>query len=209
MIRFFNAFVKITGWLVQKIIFRTKIYYLDKSKQSRKIKGPAIIVSNHTSIYDYAVYLFVFPFRTLRYQMAEVLFKKKLLGWFLKHMGGIYVNRNTFDMSFIDESLDLLKKGWVVGTFPESRLPKEGEDRPLPFKNSATELALLSGAPIILTYTDGVYFKKSRARVMIGECIDARDLYDESISERENVNNITNILRNKIIELGKKLDEQK
>ena len=49
MIRFFNGFVKVTGWLVQKIIFRTKIYYEDKSVQSRRIKGKAIISSNHTA----------------------------------------------------------------------------------------------------------------------------------------------------------------
>ena len=90
MISFFNYFVKITGWIIQKIIFRTKIFYEDKSVQSRRIKGPAIIISNHTSICDYAVYLFVFFFSTLRCQMAEVLYKNKLLGFFLKLMGVYY-----------------------------------------------------------------------------------------------------------------------
>ena len=83
MIRFMNAFVKLTGWPAQLIVFRTKYYYEDKSVQSRRIKGPAIIVSNHTAVYDYACMLFVFFTRTLRYQMAELLFEKKLLGPFL------------------------------------------------------------------------------------------------------------------------------
>ena len=209
MISFFNWFVKITGWLVQKITFRTKIYYVNKKVQSRRIKGPAIIVSNHTSVWDYAIYLFVFFSRTLRFQMAEVLYRKKLLGLFLKMMGGIYVNRDTHDLSFIDKSNDILRKGGVVGVFPESRLPLKDEERPLPFKVSVTQLALLSEKTIIPVYTNGVYFKKARVRVMIGEPINVNDYYDESLSEKENIDAITKLLREKIIELGKKLDEQK
>ena len=209
MIRFFNFFVKVTGWLVQKIVFRTKIYYEDKKVQSRKIKGPAIIASNHTSVWDYCIFVFVFLFRTLRYQMAEVLFKKKVLGLFLKLMGGIYVNRDTHDFSFIDKSNDLLNKGWVVGCFPESRLPLPNEERPLEFKVSTIYLALQSGVEIIPLYTNGVYFKKARVRVMIGTPFNARDYVDDSLSEKENVERITKLLRERIIELGKKLDEEK
>lgn len=209
MIRFFNFFVKVTGWLVQKIVFRTKIYYEDKKVQSRKIKGAAIIASNHTSVWDYCIFVFVFLFRTLRYQMAEVLFKKKVLGLFLKLMGGIYVNRDTHDFSFIDKSNDLLNKGWVVGCFPESRLPLPNEERPLEFKVSTIYLALQSGVEIIPLYTNGVYFKKARARVMIGTPFNARDYVDDSLSEKENVERITKLLRERITQLGKKLDEEK
>lgn len=209
MINFFNWFVKITGWLVQLIVFRTKVFYVDKAKQSRKIKGPAIIVSNHTSVWDYAIWLFVFLSRTLRFQMAEVLYKKKVLGLFLKMMGGIYVNRDTHDLSFIDKSNEILRKGGVVGIFPESRLPLPEEERPLPFKVSVTQLALLSEKVIIPVYTSGVYFKKSRVRVMIGNPINVSDYIDESLSEKENIDRITKLLREKIIELGQKLDEQR
>ena len=110
MIQFFNWFTKITAWLVQKICFRTKIYYEAKKEQGRHIKGPAIIISNHTSIYDYAAFLFVFFSRTLRYQMAEVLFKKALLRNFLKAMGGIFVDRDSNDFGFIDKSQKVLEK---------------------------------------------------------------------------------------------------
>ena len=90
---FFNGFVKVTGWPAYKIAFRPKVYYEDKSVQGRHIKGAAMVVSNHTSVFDYALLLFVFFTRTLRVQMAEVLFQKQPLGLFLKMMGGIYVNR--------------------------------------------------------------------------------------------------------------------
>ena len=147
--------------LLQKIVFRTKIFYEDKKVQSRKIKGKAIIVSNHTSVYDYAVYLFVFFFTTLRCQMAEILYKKKPLAIFLKMMGGIYVNRDIHDLSCLDKSNDILSKGGKVLIFPEGRIPKKDEVPPLEYKPGAAILALMSEAPIIPIYTNGAYFTKS------------------------------------------------
>ena len=208
MIWFFNWFVKITGYIVQKIVFRTKVYYENKSIQSKRIKGSAIIISNHTSVWDYAVFLFVFFFRTLRYQMAEVLFKKKFLGLFLRCMGGIYVNRDTHNFSFMSKSEKLLKKGKVVGVFPESRLPKPDEEKPLKFTPSVACLALSSGAKIVPVYTSGNMFSKKRVRVIIGEPITVADYYDESLSEKENIEKITEMLREKIIGLEKLLDEK-
>ena len=208
LIKFWNAFVKITAYPVQKAVFRTKVCYEDKRAQSRRIKGSAVIVSNHTSVWDYGVYLFVFFFRTLRCQMAEVLFNKKPLGLFLKMMGGIRVDRDARDCSFVAKSQEILEKGGVVEIFPESRLPLKGEERPLPFKPSAAYIALLSGAPIIPVFSNGAYFTKKRARVIIGKPMYARELYDDSLSEKENLAAISEAMREKIISLEKMLYEQ-
>ena len=209
MIAFFNFFVKITGWLVQKIIFRTKIYYEDKKVQSRRIKGKAIIVSNHTSVYDYAVYLFVLFFTTLRCQMAEILYRKKFLALFLKMMGGIYVNRDVHDLSCLDKSNEILSKGGKVLIFPEGRIPKKDEERPLEFKPGAAILALMSEAPIIPVYTNGIYFTKKRVRVIIGTPIKIENLIDKNLSEKENIDIVNKAIKEKIIELGRMLDEKK
>jgi len=208
MIRFFNGFTKVTAWPIQKICFRTKIYYEKKEEQSRRIKGPAIIISNHTSVYDYAVFLFVFFSRTLRYQMAEVLFKKALLRNFLKCMGGIFVDRNSNDFSFMDKSQEVLEKGGVVGIFPEGRIPEKQEETPLAFKSGATQLALMANVPIIPIYTDGNYFKKQRARVIIGKPIYVSELYDANEDYKTNLEGITRELRNKIILLKEELEKK-
>lgn len=205
---FFNWFVKITAYPVQKLIFRTKIYFEDKRVQSRKIKGSAIVVSNHTSVYDYAVELFVLYPRTVNYQMAEVLFEKKPLGAFLKALGGIKVDRKAFDFGFIEKSKDILDKGGVVGIFPESRIPGENEERPLEFKPSAAYLALYADVPIVPVYTDGKYFCKERARVIIGKPFVASDYLDPAKSDRDNIMIISEKLREKIIQLGRMLDEK-
>ena len=208
MIAFFNAFTKVTGWIVQKICFRTKIYYEDKTIQSRRIKGPAIIVSNHTSVFDYAVFLFVFWSRTLRYQMAELLFEKKLMSLFLKCMGGIFVDRNSHNFAFMSKCENILKKGGVVGVFPEGRIPDKGEARPLPFRVGVAQLAIVTNVPIIPAYTNGSYFNKKRASVIIGKPILVGDLIDEQTDYKTSLQVVTTSLRNNIIELENLLREK-
>ena len=208
MIRFVNLFAKLTGWPVQFFCFRTKVYYEDRAVQSRHIKGPAIIISNHTSVFDYAVYLFVFWSRTLRFQMAELLFKKKPLGWLLKGLGGIYVNRDVHDFGFLTASQDILERGGVVGVFPESRLPRPGEARPLEFKSSAAYLALAAGTPVIPVVTNGSYFRPARARVIIGKPFSAVELAPEGLEEKETLRLVSERMRQRIIDLEKLLDEK-
>ena len=208
LIAAFNVFTKITAWPLQFLCFRTKVYYEDKSVQGRHIKGGAIIISNHTSIFDYAVYLFVFLTRTLRFQMAEVLFKKKGLSLLLRALGGVFVDRTGFDFGFVAKSQRIIEKGGVVGIFPESRLPLPDEERPLPFKTSAAYIALTTGAPIVPVVTNGSYFTKKRARVLIGKPVYAEGLTKPGASEKENLQAVSDALREKIIELEKLLDEK-
>ena len=79
----FTWIVKITGYPVYLLVFRPKIYYKNKQVQSRKIKGKAILISNHTSVWDVAAMLFTFPFRLLRCVVAEVIYSKFGMKWFL------------------------------------------------------------------------------------------------------------------------------
>lgn len=208
MITLLNWFVKLTGWLPQRIIFNTAVYYEDRHVQGRFIKGPAIIICNHTSVWDYAALMFVFLYRTLRCQMAEVLFKKKLLGRFLKAMGGIYVDRHEMSSGFIGESEKILQNGGVVEIFPESRIPLKNEERPLPFKTSAAMIALKAEVPVIPVYTNGSYFSPKRARVIIGKPINVHRYADSEKTEKENIKYITEILRKRIIELEKELEQK-
>ena len=187
-IRIFNWFAKITGFLPFWLAFRTEKHYVDKAVQDTRIKGPAIIMSNHIQLFDYVVWIFVFWRRTIRTQAAEVLYRRPMLGPLLKQLGAIYVNRETRDFSFCDESVKLLREGWVLTIFPESRLPKKGEERPLSFKTSSAYIALQSGAPVIPVVTNGSYFNlRRRAHVLIGTPVYAADLKEEGKSEKENL----------------------
>lgn len=202
---FMQMFTRITAWPVQAVCFRTKIHYEDRRVQRRRVKGAAIIISNHVSVYDFAAMLYAFPFRTLRVLMAEVLFKRKGLSGFLRAMGGIKVDRDAYDFAFLDKCNEVLQKKGVVGIFPEGRLPREGEERPIPFMPSAAYLAIMSGAPVIPMFTNGNYFGKKRVHVIIGKPIEVSSLIDSAKSDKENIEEVNKHFRQRIVELEHEL----
>ena len=179
------------------------------SVQDRRIKGKAIIVSNHNYLMDFAVLMFVFWRRTLRCAVAELMYHKNFVMTFLLHfLGCVKVERDSHDFSFLTDLKKILDKGGVVEIYPEARLPKKGEERPLEFKPSYVYLALESGAPIIPIYNNAKTFSKERERVIIGKPIPIEELYDASLSEKENIDKINTYVRSKIIELAKELERQ-
>ena len=206
---FGNWFIKITGLLPALAVFRTKVTYEDKKVQGRRIRGRAIVVSNHNGLLDFAVMMFVFFGRTLRCAVAEVLYQKNIFMTALLHfMGCVRVDRDTHNFSFLPKLKKILDRGGVVEIFPESRLPRPEEERPLEFKVSYIYLALESGAPIIPVYNNGKALARERERVVIGKPIYVEDLYDATLSERDNIEQINQYVRNKIIELGKTIEEK-
>ena len=189
--RLFQWFVKITGFLPQLLVFRTKVHFEDRAVQNRNIRGKAIVVSNHRMLIDFAVLMYAFPFRTLRCAAAEILYQKNpFMTALISLLGCVRVERDQCDFSFMDRLKSVLDKGGVVEIFPESRLP---------FKPSYVYLALESGAPIIPIYQNGCAFRRERLQVVIGKPIDVLSLYDSTLSEKENVEKINDYVRSKII----------
>lgn len=206
----FQWFVRITGFIPQLLVFRLKVNYEDPKVQQRHIRGKAIVVSNHNYLFDFAVLLYVFFTRTLRCAVAEVMYKKNVfMTLFLKLSGCVRVDRDNCDLSFLDRMKRILDKGGVVEIYPESRLPQKGEARPLEFKPSYVYLALETEAPVIPVYSNGKLFDPERAEVMIGKPIYTAELYDNSLSHKENINKINLYIRSKIIELGEQLEKDK
>lgn len=208
--KLFTGFVKVTAFPIEAIAFRVKYHYEDKSMQGRKIKGPAMIVSNHTSVWDFAQVMQTFFGRHIRCLVADLMFNKsKAMDYLLRHLDAIKISREGKNFSFIDESVEILKNGGIVEIYPESRIPKKGEETPLEFKPSFAYIAMLSRVPIIPMYTDGNYFGKGRANVMIGKSIDISTIIDEELDASDNIKRITEHVRNKIIELRDETEERK
>lgn len=209
MVALFNYFTKITSWFLWAMVARSKFHYEDRTRQGRKIKGKAIVISNHTSVWDFGALMFLFPFRILRCVVAEIMYKKNpFMTFFLKGLGSVRVDRNNPDFAFIGKCKSILEKGGIVEIFPESRINATPDEGLLPFKPSVTYLALETGAPIIPVYTDGRYFTKERNHIVVGAPIDVRQLYDESRSEKENIAVITQYLRGKIHELRNQIPSE-
>ncbi len=209
MNKLFIWFVKITGYIPNLLYLRRKTYYVNKKNQSRKIKGPAVIISNHTSLMDFPLHLYTFISKTIRPLVAEITYdKNKLMRWFLKHLGGIKVDRDSYDFTFMGKCIDSLEKKDAILIFPEARLPEKNEKELLDFKPSYIYIALESNAPIIPMYTNGKYGFKGKTRVIIGEKIYVNELMDDTKTIEENIDFINNYMRNYIMRLRDELNEK-
>ncbi len=199
-------FTKLTGILPALLFYKPRVHKMNVNC-SAKLPKPGILMSNHKSLLDFPLYVMLFPFRTIRFQMAEVLYNKgKVFAWFLHCLGGIRVNRDTQDMAFIGNTLEILDKGGTVGIFPEGRLPVNGV--PWPFKPSIAYIALHTNAPIIPIYTDGNYGINKRTNVMIGEAIDVREFLNGDELNSETYNRITALLEAKKNEMQAELERR-
>jgi 1-acyl-sn-glycerol-3-phosphate acyltransferase len=117
-----RCFGLLTGYPLYAIAFRRKVYYEDRAVQSRRLKGGALIISNHYSALDFVYNIFLFPLRKLHVLFADA-------GWAsragMKFFGGIPVDRSSIRMPFIDTSVDLLKSGKIVQIYPEAHTTKD------------------------------------------------------------------------------------
>ena len=199
-------FTKLTGILPALLFYKPRVHLMN-GKCARRLPKPAILMSNHKSLLDFPLYVLLFPLRTIRFQMAEVLYNKgKVFAWFLNCLGGVRVDRDTQDMSFIGNTLEILDKGGTAGIFPEGRLPVNGV--PWPFKPSIAYIALHTDAPVIPVYTDGNYGINKRANVMIGEAIDVRDYVHGEELNQECYNRVAALLQEQTNELKAELERR-
>ena len=84
---------KVTGFVPAWLLFKPKVRLAPGAK--RQLPKNCILMSNHTSLLDFALYLTVFPGRTIRFPMAEVLYNKgSAMAFLLDALGGIRVDRD-------------------------------------------------------------------------------------------------------------------
>lgn len=193
------AFVKVTGYLIQLFYFKRKTYYVNSKVQKKRLKGRAVIISNHTGLRDFCLYMFLFFWRNFRFLAAELLYRKKRMSWFLKKLGAIKVNRDLHEVDFVSKSVEVLNKEKALLIFPEARISQTKEI--LPFTSSFIYIAIKGKAPIIPVYTDGNYGFFKRTHVLIGEPIYLEDYCNNSSPTKEEIAYLTNLVRDRIIEM--------
>lgn len=172
-----RIFFKVTGYIPFMIYFRLRFYHASKKNKTRPLKGPAIVIANHTSILDYFVITFTFPFRKIRTLVSEALYAHKIPGLMSKLMDDIVVHRERSDLSFMAEAEKSLQKGKVISIFPEGHLVRNGKIDT--FRPAVVYLALRTGAPIVPCYIDAHYNSIKRTRVITGSKIYLRDYCKE------------------------------
>ena len=198
----FRWLALLSAWPVQLLVFKRKTYYEDRRVQGRRVRGKALIVSNHFSVFDYMVNLFLFPFRKL--YVVYWPQNSKRIRWGMKFFGGIVSDRDVMSLRFMDESVKVLEKGRVVQIYPEAYISEDG--RMDEFKPSYVLIALRAEAPIIPVITDGQYGLFKRVHLIIGKPIDLWDYCTSEDPTKEEIMALNDIVYKKCLELQRELE---
>ena len=109
-------------------------------------QGAVLVVSNHLSLADPPL-LNIALDRPVRFMAKQKLFRFKLLGSFIRGLGGFPVHRGRPDRKAFRQAEQVLADGLTLVIFPEGTRSRSGQLRhafPGP-----TLIALRSGAPIV------------------------------------------------------------
>ncbi len=209
---FFYDFVKVTAAIPALLWQLPKVVHL--SKETKKIKGGAMITANHVNFGDPVLLLIAFWRRRVFSLASKDLYNGKFKKWFFEKVGCIQVDKQNFSMNSFHEVLRRLQNDQIVSIFPEGKLNVSSQMDA--FKSGATLMAIRAKKPIIPVYLERQTKWPQRRTVIIGEPIDPLDYCAKNPSMQE-INNFSKILKQKEEELeqyfnnlkrGKKNDEK-
>lgn len=198
---FLYDFIRITALIPGLIWFRPKWIY--ESKEAKKgIKGGAIILANHISLYDPMYLHFAYWRRRQRVIAMKELFTNKFNRWlFTKAFRCIEIDRENFSMNSFKEIVDNLKCGNVVSIFPEGRVNVSGETINS-FKGGLVMMASRGNAPIVPVFIKTRKHFYNRLVFAIGSPIHLDELKQGPIKSTNDVKEILCALENKERELA-------
>jgi len=161
----------ILALILQAFVFKTKTYYEDDRRQNKRIKGGAIIISNHRSFLDGLVIALRFFFKRLHFIAADFYkYRLKIVKFIVYVAGGIFVDSEVNSFDFMEKSRKIIAKGRSIMVFPEGDFKHTYE--PSKFSAGYIMLAIKTGAKIIPIVNDFNYGLFKRVHLMIGNSID-------------------------------------
>lgn len=152
--------------------------------------GPCLFVANHISHFD--PNLLGMPLgRPIDYMATEELFSPEIVGKLLLSWNAFPVQRTKVDRAAIREALDRLKKGRVVGIFPERGI-RHGERSVLtgaplaPGTASLVQMAKVPVLPAVILGSDQLYqwrslYRRPRIFIRYGSVIHWNDSLDRNV----------------------------
>ncbi len=153
-----------------------------KGAENIPLDGPLIIAGNHISSTDPAAVIAFCP-RVVHFMAKSELFESIPWAVLVRSMNAFPVKRNYSDRDAIRYADKILKKGWVVGIFPEGRRVKELI--PTEAKQGVAYIARRSGAdvlPVCLYRSPSDKKLRHSLTVRFGKIIKNSDLGFEGIN---------------------------
>lgn len=130
-----------------RIFFTTCARWTILGREHIPPTGPVIVAANHFSFLDPP--LVGSSFTRSGHVMAKRELSAGKAGWLMDRLGVIPVTRGEADVDALGMALDCLRRGEVIGIFPEGTRGREATHALKPGHRGVALLAHLSGAPVI------------------------------------------------------------
>ena len=194
---FFYDFVKITAAIPGLIWFRPKRIYASENAK-KKIRGGALLISNHSSNIDPIILMFGIYYRRHHFIATKELFDNRFKRFLFENFHCIEIDRENFGMNIFRNIISLLKEDKLVAMFPEGHVTNNEEVEK--FKSGMVLMSFSAKKPIVPVY---VKVRKSlwhRQYIVVGEPIDTAKMLPP-IPSLSDMDGIAEILREKEKEL--------
>ena len=124
--------------------------------------GGLIVASNHSSYLDPpAVGAATRLHRMTHFMARDTLFEKPLMGWFLRNVGVIALDREKGDVKAMRTAIQLMRGGASVALFPEGTRSEDGTLQPA--KPGIGFLVAKGQTPVLPVYVHGSYAAWSKS----------------------------------------------
>ncbi|MCR4784026.1 MAG: 1-acyl-sn-glycerol-3-phosphate acyltransferase [bacterium] len=110
-------------------------------------EGGCLVASNHVSLLDPPLVAAVIKNRQVHFIAKKELFEIPIMGRIIASFGCVFVDRAAKDGKSVNQAIDLLKNGRLVGIFPEGTRSKTGKLQR--GRLGTAVMALKTGAPVI------------------------------------------------------------
>lgn len=123
------------------------LYPIRVRHSERLPDGPMVLCAPHSSMLDPIFLMMAMTIKRFpRFMAKKELRSVPFVGWVLKRIGVIFVDRGIADIASIRAALGVLKSGGIVGIFPEGT--RVQEDHASAAKSGAIMLASRTGAAL-------------------------------------------------------------
>ena len=199
-----HDFIIATGIIPTSLYLRHKRIYLNGKKPKGLFSGKYIISSNHMSLLDPIIVCEAFWFRRVGFLATKTLFKNKLLSFILRHAGVVPVDKENPSLAEFKKLQEHLDRGHIVCFFPEGAVTREALGA---FKSGILMLASMAECDILPTFLVQRKSKWHRQVIVIGEKIKISDYFSGPFPTIEDIEKVTEVLKEKELELENKYKE--